>query len=233
MGEGKPEGLPRGLVIRAAVLLTLMGAGLLAFPYLWPFLTERERIESWLAAHRTAGAITLVVLNAIQVIIAPLPGALLGWISGYWFGPWWGSLLTWLGVSLGNGFAMALARALGRPLLIAFLPQERLARMERWIQRYGLPMVVVVFLLPFTPDDLLAWAIGLSPLPLIPAFTVSTLARLIHVLIANAVGAYLRSGELLWLAMAALLSVGALFLAWRIAWMARLSPLEIYREDAS
>ncbi|GBD08943.1 TVP38/TMEM64 family inner membrane protein YdjZ [Candidatus Thermoflexus japonica] len=233
MDRGKPEGLPRGLVIRAAVLLTLLSAGLLTFPYLWPLLTERERIESWLAANRVAGAFGLIVLNALQVVVAPLPGALLGWISGYWFGPWWGSLLTWVGVSLGNGLTMALARGLGRPLLVAFLPRERLARMERLIQRYGLTVVIVVFLLPLTPDDLLAWAIGLSPLPLIPAFAVSTLARLVHVLIANAVGAYLRSGEPLWLAVAASLSVAALLLAWRIAGMARVSPLEIYREDAS
>ncbi len=220
----------RDLIVRAALLLGLMAAGLFALPHLWPLVTERERLEPWLAANRTAGALALVLLNALQVVIAPLPGALLGWISGYWFGPWWGSLLTWLGVSLGNGLTMILARRLGRPLLVALLPKERLARMERLIRRYGLTAVVIVFLLPLTPDDLLAWAIGLSPLPLLPAFTVSTLARLVHVLIANAIGAYLGSGELLWLGVAGALSVGAFLMAWWIAQRARLSPTELYGE---
>ncbi|MDW8186349.1 MAG: VTT domain-containing protein [Anaerolineae bacterium] len=224
------KGLSWELIVRAVLLLGLLTAGLLALPYLWPLVTERERIEVWLAANRGAGALALVLLNALQVMIAPLPGALLGWVSGYWFGPWWGSLLTWFGVSLGNGLTMVLARRLGRPLLIAFLPKERLDRVDRLIHRYGLTAVVVVFLLPLTPDDVLAWAIGLSPLPLLPAFAVSTLARLVHVLIANAIGAYLGSGELLWLGMAGLLGLGAFMLAWRIAQLARLSPAELYRE---
>ncbi len=224
------KGFPRELTIRAILLIGLLAAGLLALPHLWPLVTDRERVEAWLATNRAAGGLAIVALNALQVIVAPLPGALLGWISGYWFGPWWGSLLTWVGVSLGNALTMILARRLGRPLLIALLPKERLDRAERLIRRYGLAVVVVAFLLPFTPDDLLAWAIGLSPLPLIPAFTTSTLARLIHVLIANAIGAYLGSGELRWLGMAGLLSLGAFLLAWRIAQLAHLSPAELYRE---
>lgn len=225
--EAKAGGSPRGLAIRAALLLGLAAAALLAFPYLWPLVTDRERLEAWLATHRTAGAFALVLLNALQVVVAPLPGALLGWISGYWFGPWWGSLVTWLGVSLGNGLSMVLARRLGRPLLVAFLPQDRLERADRVLRRYGLAAVWVVFLLPLMPDDLLAWAIGLSPLPLLPAFVVTALARLVHALIANAIGAYLRSGEGIWLGLAALLGASALLLAWRIARSARFSPSEL------
>ncbi len=228
--EEKSGRLPEGLYGRAVLLVALWVGGLLALPHLWPLVAERERIDAWLAANRVGGAFALVALNALQVIIAPLPGALLGWISGYWFGLWWGSLLTWVGVSLGNGLTMALARALGRPLLLALLPPDRLARMDRLLRRYGLAAVMVVFLLPLTPDDLLSWAIGFSPLPLLPAFGVSALARLIHVLIANAIGAYLRSGESVWLGMAALLSVGALLLAWQIARAARLSPAELLEE---
>jgi len=226
--EAKAGGSPRALVVRAALLLGLGAAALLALPHLWPLVTDRGRLEGWLAAHRAAGALALVVLNALQVIIAPLPGALLGWISGYWFGPWWGALLTWLGVSIGNGLTMILARRLGRPLLVALLPEERLRRADRLVRRYGLMAVLVVFLLPLTPDDLMAWAIGLSPLPLLPAFIVSTLARLIHALIANAIGAYLRSGDGIWLGFAALLSAGALLIGWHIARSARLSPIELY-----
>jgi len=227
-----PRGPRVGLWLRGAGLIALAAGGLLLFPHLWPLVAERERLEAWLAANRATGVILLIGLNALQVILAPLPGALLGWISGYWFGPWWGSLITWIGVSLGNGLTMAVARVLGRPLLMAGLPAHRLERMDRLLRRYGLVLILIVFLLPFTPDDLLAWAVGLSPLPLGPAFAVSTLARLVHVLIANAVGAYLRSGDPLWLGMAAALSLGALALAWRLATASRL-PLSALYDDRS
>ncbi|MFN3929676.1 MAG: TVP38/TMEM64 family protein [Thermoflexus sp.] len=231
MKEGKSKRLSPSLILRASLLFGLFAGALLMLPYLWPLVTERERIEAWLAANRTAGALALVLLNALQVIVAPLPGALLGWISGYWFGPWWGSLLTWVGVSLGNGLTMVLARSLGRPLWVAFLPSERLKRADDLLRRHGLSVVLIVFLLPFTPDDLLSWAIGLSPLPLIPALAVSTLARLVHVLIANTLGAYLRSGDLLWVGIAVLLSTGALLAAWWIVRATHISPAEIYGED--
>jgi uncharacterized membrane protein YdjX (TVP38/TMEM64 family) len=225
-----PRGSRVGLWLRGAGLTALAAGGLLLFPHLWTLVTDREQLEAWLAAPRTMGALLLIGLNALQVIVAPLPGALLGWISGYWFGPWWGSLFTWIGVSLGNGLTMAFARILGRPLLLAGLPAHRLERMDRLLQRYGLSLVLIVFLLPLTPDDVLAWAVGLSPLPLGPAFAVSTLARLVHVLITNAVGAYLRSGDPLWLGMAASLSLGALALAWRLSTAARL-PLSTLYDD--
>lgn len=228
--EGKIHDLPRKLKTRAVLLIGLLVAGLMLFPHVWPLVTDRERLEAWLMANRLKGALVMVGLNALQVMIAPLPGAALGWVSGFWFGPWWGSLITWLGVSLGNGLTMVLARWLGRPLLVAFLPKEHLDRVEGLIHRYGLAAVVVIFLLPLTPDDLLSWVVGLSPLPLLPAFAVSTLARLTHVLIANAIGAYLGSGELFWLGLAGLLGLGALMIAWRVAQLARLSPEELYDE---
>ncbi|MER3399997.1 MAG: hypothetical protein C4313_02505 [Thermoflexus sp.] len=213
--------------LRAAGLGALLIGGLLTFPYLWPLVSQRERLEAWLAAHAAGGALALVFLNALQVVIAPLPGALLGWVAGYWFGPLWGSLLTWLGVNLGNGLAMVLARGLGRPLLLALLPRERLARAEAVIRRHGLTALWILYLLPFTSSDLLAWAVGLSPLPLGPAFAVSALARLAHVLIANAIGVYLRSGDLRWLGIAGVLSLGASALALWIATRRRIPLREL------
>jgi uncharacterized membrane protein YdjX (TVP38/TMEM64 family) len=68
-----------------------------------------------------------IALFAAQILIAPFPGQLMGVMSGYIFGMFWGSLYSIVGLALGAGLAMGIARRYGQPRVDPFLAQDRCA----------------------------------------------------------------------------------------------------------
>jgi uncharacterized membrane protein YdjX (TVP38/TMEM64 family) len=114
----------------------------------------------------------------LQVVLAPIPGHLLGVVSGLAFGLWRGTLYTVLGVGFGSALVLGLARWLGRPAVERLAPDGALRRVDQWAARRGPLFFFLVFLFPFLPDDLACLAVGISPLPLIPMFLLILAARL-------------------------------------------------------
>ncbi len=119
--------------------------------------------------------ISIVLLQAAQVLLAPIPGQVIGMASGYLFGALQGALYSILGTALGSLLAFTLARRFGRPLVKHVAPRHVMERLDASIRRRGLLFFVLVFLLPFLPDDLICFAAGLTPIP-IPALMLAVLA---------------------------------------------------------
>jgi len=120
----------------------------------------------------------LILLQALQVFLAPIPGQVLGAAAGYIFGPWLGTLYSMVGVMLGSILALTLSRRYGRPLVERFVAKETLARMDELIAKGGLWFFFIAFLLPFFPDDALCFLAGLSPIPLRWLLAVMVVGRL-------------------------------------------------------
>jgi len=116
-----------------------------------------------------------VILQMAQVLLAPVPGHVVGAASGYLFGVLWGTLYSTLGTALGSLVAFALSRKYGRPLLERLVPGDRLARLDARAHQKGLFFFALVFLVPFLPDDIACFAAGLTPIP-IPALMLAVLA---------------------------------------------------------
>lgn len=117
-------------------------------------------------------------LQALQVLLAPIPGHLLALAAGFLFGPWLGTLYTVVGVGVGSGIALIGARLWGRPLVRTLMGDTQLGRIDHWAARRGPLFFFLLFLIPFLPDDLACFAVGLSPLPALPMLGVIVLARL-------------------------------------------------------
>lgn len=77
------------------------------------------------------GPLALVLINAAQILVAPLPGYVMQAAAGYLYGAWWGGVYGALGLLLGAMLAMTLARVYGRPLVERVVGQERMAQWER------------------------------------------------------------------------------------------------------
>lgn len=92
------------------------------------------------------------VMYGLEAMAFPWPIEVPLWLSGRMLeegtaGYWELVLVTWLGTSLGNALAFALARLGGRPLVESLSRRLRLqdqaARVEGWIDRYGIGAVVI------------------------------------------------------------------------------------------
>jgi len=164
----------------SALILIVLLMALLALlvisnePYLVLF-RDALRLRQWVHTWGAWAPLAIVVLQAAQVLLAPVPGQVLGLASGYLFGVAWGTFYSVLGTALGSLIALALARIYGRPLVERLVPVETLARLDAGARQRGLFFFVLVFLLPFLPDDLACFVAGLTPIP-IPALMLAVLA---------------------------------------------------------
>lgn len=105
--------------------------------------------------------VVYVVLQAIQVVVAPIPGQLLAGVGGYLFGGIRATLLSMLGVAVGGLIVFTLARRVGRPRVERWLGEDHVSRFDQFGAENGAVTLFVLFLLPTFPDDLLCAVAGL------------------------------------------------------------------------
>lgn len=150
------------LRMAALVLAVLVLTGLLTV--FVPGLTDPAWLEARLSGLGAFAPVAFVALQAGQVVVAPIPGQVLGGAAGYLFGAVHGAVYSLVGVLLGSAVVFWLSRRYGRPYVERVIHDRTLAKWDRFLQRSGPAGLFVLFLLPTFPDDLLCFVAGLSDL---------------------------------------------------------------------
>jgi len=178
-----------GLVLIAIVGLVIWRWG----GPLLDFFRDQEQVRKWLSTFGPLAPLISVLLNTAQVLFAPVPGQVVGLANGYLFGVFWGTVYSMVGVTLGTALAMVLGRLLGRPVVERFVSSAQLSRWDDLVTRRGPAFLFLVFLLPLLPDDIVAFAVGLSTLSIPYALILATIGRLPGLIVSSWVGAYATS----------------------------------------
>jgi uncharacterized membrane protein YdjX (TVP38/TMEM64 family) len=203
------------------VLVVVVIAAALALPMLlWrdrfvALFAVREQVVSEIRAAGMWGPVLIVAMIIAQTIVAPIPGQVINFVSGYVYGPWLGLLYSWVGMTLGIGIAMAIGRFAGRPVVERLITPAALEKMDRLARGKGMMFFLLVFLVPGLPDDVACFVVGMTPLPLRIMWPMAAIARLPGLIAAVLLGANADSIPLpVWIALSALGLVG-LFVIWR------------------
>jgi len=180
------------------------------------FLCKQKMIQflDSLGAWRTAGFITL---QAVQVIIAPIPGEVTGILGGYLYGPISGVVLSTIGLTIGSYIAFVLARVFGKPLAEKIVPQTVMKRFDYLVQNKGLFLVFLLFLIPGFPKDYFCYIFGLSAITTMEYLVLSTIGRLLGTILLTLEGSCLKCGQywMFWIIVAVGLASGALAVIFR------------------
>lgn len=205
----------RGVWIRTVLLVVLVVAAIVALWYwhepLWEFFENQERIQAWIQSFGPWAPLISIALNAAQVLAAPVPGQIIGIANGAMYGLWMGTLYSMVGLVVGRSLAMLLGRWFGRQLIERLVNPEKLANWDDIAQRRGPLFFFLIFLLPFLPDDMVCFLVGLSPLPILRMSMLSALGGLPGVFVSCWFGANMTN--LPWWAWIPLI-VGAAGLGW-------------------
>ncbi len=118
-----------------------------------------------------------VLIQILQVVIAPIPGQAAAFAGGFIFGFWKGWALTTFGLVVGSFIAMVLARLLGIGLVRKIVPASVIKRFDSVISDGGYMTFFMIFLLPALPDDAVCFLAGLTKLKLLPLTLVSLVGR--------------------------------------------------------
>ncbi|KAL1110048.1 hypothetical protein AAG570_014053 [Ranatra chinensis] len=120
--------------------------------------------NAWVDAHlRGQGwsGISLFVVLAALLSAVGIPRQLLGVIAGYAFGVFYGTLWVSLGLTAGCILGFYYARLLGRSMLQKRFG-NRIAKMDRFLQRQPFAMAVAIRLFPIGNNMLTNFAAGLT-----------------------------------------------------------------------
>ncbi|MBN1138515.1 MAG: TVP38/TMEM64 family protein [Anaerolineae bacterium] len=181
-------------LIIAAALIVAAAVGLWQWgPAIWGFFRDQPALQAWLISFGAWTPLVSIAVSAMQVVFAPIPGQATGLVNGYLFGVWLGAFYSLFGVMLGTGTILALTRHWGRPLTARLVPAAQLEKLDYLAERRGELFFFLIFLLPFLPDDLTCFAIGLTRLSIGRMLVLIALGRLPGLIVASWMGAHARS----------------------------------------
>lgn len=173
------------LVVAAAVLLRRHLA----------LLTDATALREFIRGFGVWAPLAFVLVQALQVVVAPIPGQVLAVVAGYLFGAWWGTLYNVVGVTLGSTLAFWLSRRFGRAYVESIVHEDALARFDAVDDDRVRVTLLVFFLIPGLPDDVLCFAGGLTRVPLWQLVVIAVVGRTPAFFLVNVVGDFLGTGR--------------------------------------
>jgi uncharacterized membrane protein YdjX (TVP38/TMEM64 family) len=190
----------RGLERRAVVGIVLLGVvsvgGVAAFLLRRQGVLTAASLEAFLEATGPYAPVVFVGVQALQVIVAPIPGQILAGVGGYLFGRVPGTVYSMTGVVIGSYVVFVLARRYGRSAVLRLLDEDLVTRFERFGEKNGRLTLFAFFLLPTFPDDALCALAGLWPIGTRTFLVLLVVGRAPSFLLAAHAGTSLESGAL-------------------------------------
>jgi uncharacterized membrane protein YdjX (TVP38/TMEM64 family) len=141
--------------------------------------------------------VIFIALQALQVIVSPIPGEATGILGGYLFGQWLGLLYSTIGLTLGSVAAFGIGRWLGAHYVKNLVSAETWNRLGFIVEAEGAILCFIVYLIPGLPKDIVCYLFGISPMPLWVFALVSGLGRIPGTWVLSAQGAHTAAGDYL------------------------------------
>ena len=191
-------------VIGGAIIATLIASGgwlvltkAPAYQFLVRLYVDKRFLKHTLREWGVLAPVIFIGLQALQVIISPIPGELTGILGGYLFGQWVGLLYSTIGLTLGSVVAFAVGRWLGARYVRKLVSADIWHKMGFIVEAEGAILCFIIFLMPGLPKDVTCYLFGLSPMPFWVFAVVSTLGRIPSTWVLSAQGARTASGDYL------------------------------------
>ena len=177
------------------VLFSAAVAWLIGKPLL-QFVSEPDKFRQWVDSHGLLGPLAFLGMMVLQVFVAVIPGEPLEIGAGYAFGAVEGTILCILGAAIGSTLVFLFVRRFGVRAVEVFISREKIQSL-RFLQntRRVHFFLLVAFLLPGTPKDVLCYVAGLTTLKLGPFILISSICRLPSIVTSTIGGSALGSGQ--------------------------------------
>lgn len=157
------------------------------------FFSSKTRVTHFVASFGPYAPLTFIGLQVMQVLIAPIPGELTGFIGGYLFGVEDGFIYSTIGLTAGSWLAFWISRGFGMPLVRRFVGGEIMDKFDYLMEHKGAFFSFIFFLIPGLPKDYFCYLLGLSPMHIVTFLIISTIGRIPGTLVLTMQGQAVRS----------------------------------------
>lgn len=162
----------------ALVFLLAAGGGL--FLYRSGFFaacTSPEALRAYISRSAPYSHLSFFLLQFLSVVLAPIPSNITAAAGGMLFGVWPAFFLTFSAVITGSLLVFWLARLLGQDFADRVVSRRLSEKYQDVIRSKTSIFLVLAFLFPYFPDDVLCILAGLTELPFRRFLVIVLLAR--------------------------------------------------------
>ena len=173
--------------------------------YLYPIMKEllktegRENLKIEIQQNGPNGILLLLGLEAAQIFLPILPGEPIEILAGMCYGTFGGLIFIMLSVFIVTAMIFFMVRKFGRDFVYTMVSKEKIQKIEN-SKLFTHPkqieyIMLILFLLPGTPKDLLTYLAGLLPIKPSRFIVIATLARFPSIISSTYAGATLINGN--------------------------------------
>lgn len=162
------------------------------------FATDREFFKMWMREHGVLGAVIYVIMVIFQVIVALVPGEPVEIAGGYAFGAIQGTLLYLMGSTIGSMIVFLLVRKYGTGLVEMVFTKKDIKGLEFLRNKRREALLILLFVIPGTPKDLLCYFAGLTTISTRIWLVVSSLGRIPSIVTSTIGGDALEKNDYTW-----------------------------------
>lgn len=197
-------------IIFGVIIVALLGYlawDIIADGPLTQLLSNRDRLVEIMNSLGIWAPLFYILLQVVQIVVAPIPGQIVGGVGGFLFG-YWGILWTTIGSTIGFWLVFVIARKFGRPLLEKIFKKSAVDKFDFIINAKGAALIIfAIFLLPGFPDDIVCYIAGLTKLSLKKLMVIAILGRFPTIVVINFIGAGLGENNIGMVAAASVIGV--------------------------
>lgn len=180
--------MKRRLWIAALVAVLCVLIGVLYASGFFRAVSSVQGMQDYIRSCAPYSHLAFFAVQLLSVILAPIPSNISAAAGGVLFGTWTSFLLTAGAVLLGSVLVFQLARTLGKSFADRFVSRRLSEHYLEVIRAKRDTFLVLAFLFPFFPDDVLCVLAGLTDIPFRRYLLIVVCARFWGLLFASALG---------------------------------------------
>ncbi len=123
-----------------------------------------------------------VLIVIIGILLAPFLGAIVNASASILFGPLFAFILTLIGNFIGSSLAYLIAKRYAGFYFERLIGEKKLARFQKYSEKYGAFVLFILRLNPLTSSDLFSYLAGLIKMPY-KKFIISTILGIIPMMV--------------------------------------------------
>lgn len=190
------------IILAMLVGIIIIGVTIYLFPVMKKLTTIEGQLEFEKRVNESGiiGMLMLFGLQVAQVFLIILPGEPIEILAGMCYGGIGGTIFITISVAIITTIIFFLVKKLGKRFVYDIYDEEKIKKIEQsklfknpkkieWI-------MIILFIIPGTPKDLLVYISGLLPINPIKMILISTFARLPSVVSSTFAGEKLMQGDL-------------------------------------
>ena len=182
--------------------------------YLFPIMKDLSTLEGQIAFKEKVensgvlGMLSLFGLQVAQIFLIIVPGEPIEILSGMCYGSLWGTIFIMVSACIISTTIFLLVRKFGRKFVYDFCDKKKVEKIENskvfqnpkkieeiFSDYLWNTIMLILFLIPGTPKDLLVYVAGLLPIKPLKFIIISTFARFPSVITSTLAGEQLAIGD--------------------------------------